>query len=94
MNAKKTKTMFISRKETKQIDVQLDGVDLEQVNVYKYLGQMVNNSGDCEQEIKARIFIAKSVFQKMSNILTSRKIPTLLRLRLTKCSVMSILLLL
>ena len=92
MNARKTKTMFISRKETQRLSIQLDGEELEQVKAYKYLGQMVNEKGSCEQEIRTRIFKARTAFQKMNNILTSKKLPAPLRLRLTKCFVLSVLL--
>ena len=92
MNARKTKTMFISRKGTQRLSIQLDGEELEQVKEYKYLGQMVNEKGSCEPEIRTRIFKVRTPFQKMNNILTSKKLPTPLRLRLTKCFVLSALL--
>ena len=92
MNAKKTKTMFISRKETQRLSIQLEGEELEQVKEYKYLGQMVNEKGRCEEEIRSRIFKARTAFLKINNIVTSKKLPTTLRLRLTKCFVLSVLL--
>ena len=90
MNAKKTKTMIISKKD-KQTDVKItiDGVAIEQVHSFTYLGQLIKDNGRCEEEVLRRIGIAKSAFNSMSSTLTSRSISTRTRLRLVKCYVFS-----
>ena len=92
MNVSKTKTMVISRDEGKTAKIKVDGKDLEQVKYFKYLGQVVNQEGRNEQEIKIRIAQAKSTFIRMSRILTSKEISFSLRIRLVKCYIYPILL--
>ena len=81
----KNKTMVISREGGKTANINVDGKDLEQVEHFKYLGQVVNQEGRSEQEIKIRIAQAKSNFIRMRNILTSKDITLALRIRLVKC---------
>ena len=93
MNAKKTKTMIITKKEDKpKIKTTIDGIDIEQVTHFTYLGQEMTEDGRCETEIKKRIGIAKSTFSKMSRVLTSKNIPLTTRKRILQCYVWSTLL--
>ena len=63
LNAKKTKVVVISRvKEANKIEIKVDGVELEQVDQFLYLGSIINEEGRCNAEIKKRIGIAKSAF--------------------------------
>ncbi|XP_038071377.1 uncharacterized protein LOC119740219 [Patiria miniata] len=73
MNVKKTKTMVISKRKSKT-SIQVDGKELEQVDSFIYLGQMITEDGRCQDEIKRRIAIGKSVFNKRKHIFTSRNI--------------------
>ena len=58
-----------------------------------YLGCMTTENGKCEREIKRRIGVAKSSFENMQKVLTSRNINISGRLRLTKRYIWSTLLL-
>ena len=90
MNAKKTKTMIISKREDKpKISATIDGTDIEQVTNFPYLGQKITEDGRCEEEIKRRISIAKTTFSKMTKVLTSRKITLNTRKRILQCYVWS-----
>ena len=90
MNAKKTKTMIITKKEDKpSINITIDGTEIEQVTHFPYLGQRMTEDGRCEEEIKRRINIAKTTFSKMSKVLTSRNIPLTTRERILKCYIWS-----
>ena len=90
MNAKKTKTMIITKKENKpNINITIDGTDIEQVTNFPYLGQKMTEDGRCEEEIKRRISIAKTTFSKMTKVLTSRKIPLNTRKRILQCYIWS-----
>ena len=71
------------------INIVVNDEKLEQVREFKYLGQNITEDGKTENDVKIRIDIAKTRFQEMSNILTSRHISTNLRLRLAKCYVYS-----
>ena len=94
MNTKKTKTMVIRRNvdEPCRVDILVDGVTLEQVDKYTYLGQVITEDGRCELEIRRRIQIAKTNFLKMKNILTSRKLSIELRMKIMDCYILSSLL--
>ena len=72
MNVKKTKTMFISKHpQGKKIAVKVDGVVLEQVNIFKYLGTLIKNDLKTEEEIECRTNLAKAKFCGMYKVLTS-----------------------
>ena len=88
MNIKKTKSMVITKKsEVPKIDIRIDGKPIEQVSSFTYLGQLVTEDGRSEQEIRKRIGIAKSAFEKLSHIITNKKIQTKTRIRLARCFV-------
>ena len=93
MNAKKTKSMAISRNENKpKVNIKLDGTAIEQVGSFKYLSQTVSDGGRCADEIKKRTVIVKTRFSKMKNVLRSTKIPLNTRKRILQCCVWSTLL--
>ena len=70
MNVKKTKTMVISRKsERPKVNIKLDGLPVEQVSKFVYLGQLITENGKFEEEISWRIEIARSAFIKMRIVL-------------------------
>ena len=85
MNADKTKTMVISKTKGNKADIKIDGKSLEQVQHFKYLGQIVNEEAKKEQEITKRIDEAKSLFIRLRDIFTSKDISLALRLRLVNC---------
>ena len=93
MNVIKTKTMVVSKsKATPQINITLEGRPIQQTMKMVYLGGLTTNDGKCEQEIKRRIELARTAFQNMSKVLTSRKINIQTRKRLLQCYVWSTLL--
>ena len=47
-----------------------------------YLGYMATEDGKCDKEIKRRIGIARTAFENMAKILTSRNISIELRSRI------------
>ena len=88
MNAKKTKSIIITKKEIKpKINLKIDNTEIEQVSKFTYLGQLLTENGRCEEEIRKRITIAKSIFSKMKKVLTSRKISLEIRVRVLNCYV-------
>ena len=55
MNVKKTKTMVISRHpEESKLEISVDGVILEMVDIFKYLGTLIKDNGKTDTEIDAR----------------------------------------
>jgi hypothetical protein len=62
----------------------IDKKKLENVEYFKYLGSMLTNDGRCTCEIKSRIAMAKSEFNKKRALFTS-KIDLELQKKLVKC---------
>ena len=93
INKKKTQTMIITKDtEVPAVNIEIEGKILEQVKRFTYLGQLITEDGRSEEEIKRRIGMAKTVFERMKKLLTNRKISYQLKLRLTKCFIWSVLL--
>ena len=57
---------------------------LENVECFKHLGSMLTNDGKCTCEIKSRIAMAKSAFNKKETLFTST-LDLNLRKKLVKC---------
>ena len=92
MNVGKTKTMVMSRDQGTDVKIRVDDKTLEQVQSFKYLGQLVTPNGKNDSEIKSRIEIAKSRFCQMKSIFTSPSISVKTKIRLLKCYIHSVLL--
>ena len=89
INKAKTKVMRMSKSTTgKKMLIKVDGVRLEQVDSFCYLGSLVSNDGRCEKEVKRRIGIAKQAFLNCKELLRS-DIKMGLRRRLLNCYVWS-----
>ena len=89
INMKKTKVMRISREGVGAINIVIDGIKLEQVDQFRYLGSLITSDGRCEQEIKTRIGMAKAAFIKRQELL-SKSLCTALRKRMVKSLVWSV----
>jgi len=76
MNKSKTMIMF-NDKVTPQA-IKIDGEDLEQVDEYVYLGQLIRLKKDHDSEIKRRIKIGWMTFGKNRDIFKS-KMPICLK---------------
>ena len=55
INVTKTKVMVMCKKGQVKCCVSLDGILLEQVGRYKYLGSWISEDAKCEEEVRARI---------------------------------------
>ena len=93
MNIIKTESMVISRKKpVTNISISVERKPIQKVDRMVYLGYMATEDGNCDKEIKRRIGIARTAFESMAKILTSRNISIELRLRIAKCYIWSTLL--
>ena len=92
MNAKKTKTMVVSKhpERDKTIDIKIDGETLEQVDQFKYLGTQVTDDARTEKELNCRIGAAKTKFSLLMSILTSKQLSIPLKIRVLSCYVFSV----
>ena len=75
MNIIKTKSMMIiGKKPVPKISISVEGKPIQQVDRMVYLGYMATEDGKYNKEIKRRIGIARTAFESMAKILTSRNI--------------------
>lgn len=73
MNAKKTKTMVISRTSPNpRVNIRIGDNDIDQVQSFTYLGHLITDDGKSEKEIYRRIAIAKGTFNKMSKAVLAK----------------------
>jgi len=89
-NVKKTKTMVLNKSGKTQCSVTANGTKLEQVSQYKYLGSCITEDGRCEQDIKARIAMAKDAFWKHKELLRGN-ISLKVKKRMLHCYVFPVL---
>ena len=93
MNIIKTKSMVISRKKpVPNISISVEGKAIQQMDIMVYLGYMATEERKCDKEIKRRIGNARTTFESMAKILTSRNISIELRSCIGKCYIWSTLL--
>ena len=77
------KVMIISRQPL-PVKIIVDQKQLENVEPFKYLGNILTNDGRCTCEIKCRIAMAKAAFNK-KRTLFARTLDLELRKKLMKC---------
>lgn len=92
MNVNKTKTVLRSRNQDTDVNITIDGNQLEQVKSFKYLEQNVKEDGKGRSEVKSRIEIARYKFSQMKIFFTSLSISMTTKTRLLRCYVPSLLL--
>ena len=84
--------MIINKEDTQnpQVGIKIEGIDLETVQNYNYIGHTITSDGKYTTEINKRIGMAKSNFNDMKDILTSKQITPGLKLRIAKSYIFSI----
>jgi hypothetical protein len=90
INVKKTKVMVISNERKEKCAVTLDDKILEQVSTYKYLGSWIKEDARCEEDIRARIGMAKAAFWQNKELMR-RNIRFCTKKKILDCYVFSIL---
>ena len=70
MNVEKTEVMRISRQPF-PVKIVTDQTQVENVESFKYLGGILTNDGRCMCEVKSRIAMAKSAFNKKRALFTT-----------------------
>lgn len=77
INIKKTKVMKVSKQGGGNVNIVLNEERIKQVGQFRYLGSLITDNGSCSKEIKARIGMAKTAFNRRRELLTrgiSRKV--------------------
>ncbi len=82
INIKKTKVMKIS-KNGGGVKIKIDGIQLDQVKEFCYLGSIVTEDMKCDKEISRRIAIGKEAFSRRKELM-KRNFNMNLRKRLVK----------
>src|SRR6267154_1703899 len=93
INVKKTKVMVVSRMEEMtgmQRSILLDGVPLEQVKHFKYLGSWITDDAKSDDDIKTRVGMAKAAFWQNKELMR-RNIRFKTKMKILNCFVFSIL---
>ena len=91
INCGKTKVMKIERtKDNKPLIIKIDGVMLQQVEWFKYLGSIITEDGRDVREIKSRIAMARCAFNNLERVLKDRSIQMSTRLKTLNCYVWSV----
>jgi len=86
INQNKTKYMRLSRTQTygKDIEIEIEGMKIEEVNKVKYLGTIVTKDNLIEEEIKERIAAGNRAFFANTKIFQSKLIPKKSQIKLYK----------
>ena len=66
---------------------QIDGVTVETVADYIFLGSKITEDGDCSHEIKRRLLLRRKVMTNLDSILKSRDITLPIKVRRVKAVV-------
>ncbi|KAL1446457.1 hypothetical protein WDU94_005636 [Cyamophila willieti] len=93
LNTSKTKIMIVKKTPgTCRFVFNVEGAPLEQVSSYKYLGTYINQDWGHTHEIKIRIEMARTSFNRMRSVLCNMHLNINTRIRILKCYVFSVLL--
>src|SRR5206468_12915994 len=87
INVKKTKVMIVNEKEKQkgiQSCIMLNNVPLEQVTRFKYLGSWITENAKSDEDIRARVGMAKVVFWQNKE-LTRRNIRFSTKMNILNC---------
>ena len=77
INIKTTKVIRIGKTEGKQMKINIDGNNLEEVKQYCHFGSIITEGYTCHTEIKRRIAIGKDAFAKRKELLRGKMNGTL-----------------
>ena len=90
INVKKTKVMVISKASKVKCYITLNSMALDQVNRCKYLGSWMTEDARSEEELKARIRMAKAAFCQNKEIM-KRNVRFGTKKKIIDCYVFSVL---
>ena len=82
VNIGKTEVMVSSRRGTKANIKDSQGTSLRQVNKFKYLGVTISEEGGSEEAVKARVSAAWGKWRYLSGVISDKKMPRKLKIKL------------
>ena len=92
ISQEKSKTMVNSKNNDKCAKIYMDGILLEDVKIFKYLGATLKSDGASGNELRIRIATATSAILRLNIIWTSTNISFKIKFNLYRSLVLSILL--
>ena len=87
INSEKTKTMEVGR-NTQSNQIVVNGMQVENVNKFTYLGSIITADGEVEADINSRIGKAGAVFRNLQSIWRSSNITERLKVKLLQSVVL------
>ena len=72
INERKTKYLKCTKKDSRIEDLNINNLYIEQVQQYKYLGSIINDSNSIEEEIKERIALGTKAYYANQKFFKSR----------------------
>jgi len=91
LNLKKTKVMRVSRNSKCNLKItDPNGVQLEQVEKFKYLGTHVNFNAKDDYELRVRIAQGKNAFNDLKSFLCNKSLPFSTRNKVLTCYVLPV----
>ena len=82
VNTGKTEVMVSSRQERQVNIIDESGTSLKQVHAFKYLGMVLSEGGGSEEAVKARVSVAWNKWRELSGVLSDRRIPRKLKVKI------------
>lgn len=83
VNAGKTEVMVSSKQGGEQIQVvDRRGVELKQVDGFKYLGSVIKEEGGCEIEVRERVRAGWAKWREVSGVVCDRRMPRKLKIKI------------
>ena len=92
VNRQKTVYLCITERCAATEEVQMQGHKLSQVEEFKYLGSIVQQSGDADREVTKRIQAGWTGWRKITGVLCDRNVPAKVKGRLYKTMVRPVML--
>ena len=90
INIKKTETLVVTKSDTvPTCNITINNTAIKQVYSFTYLGSTITSDARCITEIRKRIGIAKTSFQKIRTLLCNLKVNMKTRMRALKTYVWS-----
>src|SRR5579863_7896063 len=80
----KTEVVVASAGAAKEARVLLNGIVLKQASQFKYLGGLIEGTGEIYEEIKARVKAAAGSWSKVSGVIYDKRMPIFLKAKIYK----------
>ena len=79
-------------KRNRRFEKRMNNEEIEQVKEFLYLGGVISEDGECEQNLKRRVVLAYASFNKLTNIWKAGKLSKVIKIRVLDSMVVLILL--